>query len=788
MNMTLTKSTTDLSKAVMYAHNKDDAFCVYDFYTELNYSEEFAREVLQELEQRNVIHRAGEDRWRYNERADLNDLLQTDEMKSREPASLPTVEPSKPKQQPVSVPLKVLQLDNGNQLEVAQKELKVGIKRTEGFEKKKLAKYAINTGLKCGVGCFYCSTGAMVRTHAVFQEIGRTSFEDGYAVVDPTIVDRVKKDAKAIKLEQRGTIEISTIVDAWAPEAMEYMLGRKCMEAVLSEPGWTVRLLSKRKEMAECFDLVAKCPERVLVGMSITAMPDMEHLVSIVEPNAASISERMELMREASKRGFRVYGMICPLLPAIGARPEQVAGMIQFCEEIGVEEIFVENLNARGRSVVACEEVLRAAGHLEQADALAAIRVNEGFAEYVLQLVQTTQAAMREHSDIKKLRFLLYTKSLPQEILTQIRQDPEGIVFLDDERVDDDDAKKMPETAPVTAWKSQTPQSIVMPLRDITVDFDLQCRDKPDEERVREYAEEMERGAQFPPLVVFTDGTHHWLADGFHRYWAAQLAGRREIEVQVYDGGKAQTIAYAAGANVQHGIRRTTADKQLAVKKLFVDVGLGNRSDTVIADMVGVDHKTVGSMRKKLTASGEIPHYEERICKDGRTVQVAPPPQPEPEADSNIRLPVDSTLNEPKKESSVDMGVLLPKYPTGLVAGLESMQKILSSVEGFSTISENMVGFGYSRGQVSELPGKLRALADTIEAVSVDRPEEVPISEMRWVMMWRLEQFLLVRRWAKSFELVECPSKNENGEWVANIVLKGKPKLFTYVEKSRLWI
>lgn len=45
-----------------------------------------------------------------------------------------------------------------------QWQLKNGISRTPEFEKKGLAQFAVNCGLKCGHGCTYCSTAAMIRT------------------------------------------------------------------------------------------------------------------------------------------------------------------------------------------------------------------------------------------------------------------------------------------------------------------------------------------------------------------------------------------------------------------------------------------------------------------------------------------------------------------------------------------------------------------------------------------------------------------------------------------------
>ena len=479
--------------------------------------------------------------------------------------------------------------------------------------------------------------------------------------------------------------------------------------------------------------------------------------------------------------------VICPLLPEIGGKPEQVVGLVKFCEEIGAEEIFVENLNARGRSIVACEEALREAGHIEQADALHAIREGEGFARYVLHLVQTTQAAMREHSDIRKLRFLLYTKGLPEEVVTQIRQDPDGIVFLDDKQVDASDLKRIPETQSVMPWKGQSPITKLLALREMTVDFDLQCREKPDENQVREYATEMEHGVQFPPPVVFFDGSSYWLADGFHRFWAAQLAGLRQLEVQVYEGGPAQAIAYAAGANGQHGMRRTNADKRLAIRKLMVDAGLATRSDSVIAEMVGVDHKTVGKVRKELTASGEIPDYEERIGSDGRKVPVSPAPDKSLEVDEPDSLAIVTENGRKDAKATPGPRKVWPDYPEGFVEGWEATHLLLETIQGFQSVPSHMYASGHTCGESGELARQLRFLAAAIEVVAVERLEEVPMSERRLIMMRKLERFFDERNWAHSYELREPPVQQEDGQWVAAVVVNGDAQRYRYSEKLRQW-
>jgi DNA repair photolyase len=110
-------------------------------------------------------------------------------------------------------------------------DLKRGITRTKEFERKKLAQYAANVGLRCGHQCTYCSTPSLIRMHHSFQDIGKSPFAEGYAIVDLHAPDRMRRDAQ--RLRHRGLVQLCTIVDAWAPEAHTLGLGRRCLEAIL---------------------------------------------------------------------------------------------------------------------------------------------------------------------------------------------------------------------------------------------------------------------------------------------------------------------------------------------------------------------------------------------------------------------------------------------------------------------------------------------------------------------------------------------------------------------------
>jgi DNA repair photolyase len=306
--------------------------------------------------------------------------------------------------------------------------LRSGITRTPEFEKKGLASYSVNVGTKCGHDCLYCSTGAILRMHKSFTNAGENPFEFGYAIIDPETPQRVAKDAKRIR--NRGLVQLCTTVDAWSPEAQQHNLGRKCLEAILAEPGWTVRILTKNAAVIKDFDLIEKHKDRVLVGLSITGTEKKSNIISVIEPNASPIEDRMNVMREARERGFRTYAMFCPLLPGIACETEQIDEFINLATEWASEEIFVEPVNRRGRGLILTEQALRAAQHEKEANAISAIRQRNYWSAYAAPLFRAFQNGLTSRGMLDKLRFLLYTSNLCAEEERLIRANPQGVRWL----------------------------------------------------------------------------------------------------------------------------------------------------------------------------------------------------------------------------------------------------------------------------------------------------------------------------------------------------------------------
>ena len=174
-------------------------------------------------------------------------------------------------------------------------------------------------------------------------------------------------------------------------------------------------------------------------------------------------------------------------------------------------------------------------------------------------------------------------------------------------------------------------------LDQIRLDGDTQPRGGIDWKYVEELVEALAAGATLPAVKVTYDGAAYWLHDGFHRWHAHSRSHRTTIAASVQPGTLADAQWASLGANKDHGLRRTTADKERAIRQALRHPNAVGMSNAALGRHLGVSDKTVDHYRKEMETTSEIPKSDKRTGADGRTIDVSnigakpkPPPAEQP--------------------------------------------------------------------------------------------------------------------------------------------------------------
>jgi len=151
----------------------------------------------------------------------------------------------------------------------------------------------------------------------------------------------------------------------------------------------------------------------------------------------------------------------------------------------------------------------------------------------------------------------------------------------------------------------------------IRIDGGTQARLKLNQDVVKEYAECMKDGDKFPPVTVFYDGSEYWLANGFHRYFAAKSNGELEIECEVKQGTLDDAVLYAFSADGRQGLSRSAEDNRNIIIRMIQHPVWGKWSNAEIAKHVGVSKMTVGRVKASLEKDKPAPTKKKYKDKHG---------------------------------------------------------------------------------------------------------------------------------------------------------------------------
>lgn len=208
--------------------------------------------------------------------------------------------------------------------------------------------YSFNCYVGCENACRYCYARFMQRFHPHAEEWGR--FVD-------VKVNAVQALARQLRKLPPGDVFTCSACDGWQSVEEEYRLTRECCRRLL-DAGFRLNILTKSKLILRDLDILAD--RKVRLGVTITT-PD-EEWAKIWEPEASSVAERVEILRQARAAGLKTTVMFGPLLPGISDTDEALARLYALAAEAGVRRVWTDGLNLRPRVWPSVQEVLRRHG------------------------------------------------------------------------------------------------------------------------------------------------------------------------------------------------------------------------------------------------------------------------------------------------------------------------------------------------------------------------------------------------------------------------------------------
>jgi ParB-like chromosome segregation protein Spo0J len=238
----------------------------------------------------------------------------------------------------------------------------------------------------------------------------------------------------------------------------------------------------------------------------------------------------------------------------------------------------------------------------------------------------------------------------------------------------------------------------------IKLDGGTQSRAEINQALVEEYADFIAAGAVFPAVRIFTNGIDYYLADGFHRYFAHQKAGKSTIEADVENGTQREAIWYSLSANTKHGNRPTNADKRKAVMTVLEDFEWCEYSDAEIARHCGVSPKTVAAYRT------HKPEVRKFITPSGNVAEKRAAHQKEPVAQETVQVKVDDV---PVALEDSHMDAMVQE----LVTENQALNDRLAVVAMDATEDEK----GAAKSLIDELREEIRLLTIELTAVKISR-------------------------------------------------------------------
>jgi DNA repair photolyase len=185
----------------------------------------------------------------------------------------------------------------------------------------------------CAFQCVYCFN---YKRDKYWKNVDDVT---GQIVVGANIVDVLRQELPLVTMDSKLPLvcRIGTEAEIYGPAEEKYGLMRGILQEFAKYPGWHIRIPTKSDLVLRDVDLLKKLD--CMVPVTLTTMDDS--VAKKLEPNAPSVSRRIEVLRELRRNGIRCRIRCEPYIEGIS----DTSGMEKLAEELGLEEVKVKKLN-----------------------------------------------------------------------------------------------------------------------------------------------------------------------------------------------------------------------------------------------------------------------------------------------------------------------------------------------------------------------------------------------------------------------------------------------------------
>ncbi len=208
-------------------------------------------------------------------------------------------------------------------------------------------RWGINTYRGCEHNCMYCNARY---TH---EYLGLPTGEFAYKImVKDNAAEALDKELSREKWNKKWTVNMATVTDPYQPAERNFKITREVLKIFLKHHN-ALLVTTKSDLILRDLDILAEIAQTGFLNVVITIPMLDKNLRKKIEPKAATIQKRLDVVQKIHDVGITVGVTSVPLFPYISDSEEDIEKLIKTLSENGADYVIVDMLNfreeARGR-------------------------------------------------------------------------------------------------------------------------------------------------------------------------------------------------------------------------------------------------------------------------------------------------------------------------------------------------------------------------------------------------------------------------------------------------------